>query len=118
MPEHQSVSAYPTVSVIVLNYNSLAHLKANLDSLMALDYPQGRLEIVLADNASTDASLEWVARHYPEVRILQHGTNLGFAEGNTRVGADGPERVGRLPQSRHTCTAELVTGDDACGQVG
>lgn len=72
----------PSVSVLVLNYNSLAHLEANLDSLLALDYPAGKLEIILVDNASTDGSVAWVAEAYPQIRIVRNGQNLGFAEGN------------------------------------
>jgi GT2 family glycosyltransferase len=73
----------PSVSAIVLNYNSLAHLQANLASLFALDYPAERLEIMLADNDSTDTSLQWVAAHFPKVRIVRNGANLGYAGGNT-----------------------------------
>lgn len=72
----------PYVSVIVLNYNSMAHLPHSLTSLQQLAYPAGRLEIILADNASSDGSTEWVAANYPAVRIVQNGANLGFAAGN------------------------------------
>ena len=82
----ENSATYPTISVVVLNYNSLAHLQYNLESLQQSDYPRDHLEIVLADNGSTDGSLDWVAAHYPTVRIVRNGANLGFAEGNT-VGA-------------------------------
>jgi GT2 family glycosyltransferase len=73
---------YPTISIIVLNYNSLMHLRDCLDSLLRLDYRPDRLEVLLADNASSDRSVEWVTAHYPIVRIVQNGSNLGFAGGN------------------------------------
>ncbi|HEX6386583.1 MAG TPA: glycosyltransferase family 2 protein [Anaerolineae bacterium] len=76
------MSSFPSVSVIVLNYNSMAHLSDNLASLHQLDYPADRLEIVLADNASSDGSTEWVAANYPAVRIVENNANLGFAAGN------------------------------------
>ncbi|MBE2201698.1 MAG: glycosyltransferase family 2 protein [Anaerolinea sp.] len=72
----------PTVSILILNYNSMAHLQANLDALTRLDYPADRLEILLVDNASSDGSVAWVAAHYPAVRLVQNGANLGFAAGN------------------------------------
>jgi GT2 family glycosyltransferase len=88
MPEKISLpDNTPFVSVIVLNYNSMAHLPDNLASLHQLDYPAGRLEIVLADNASSDGSTEWVAANYPAVRIVQNGANLGFAAGNNAAAA-------------------------------
>ena len=73
----------PTISIVVLNYNSLTHLRDCLDSLLRLDYRPDRIELLLADNASSDSSVEWVAAHYPIVRIVQNGSNLGFAAGNT-----------------------------------
>ncbi len=72
----------PFVSIIILNYNSLAHLHDNLDSLLTLAYPIDHLEILLVDNASTDDSIQWAAAHYPVVRIIENGANLGFAGGN------------------------------------
>lgn len=72
----------PFISVIVLNYNSLVHLGPNLDSLLSLDYPLDRLEILLVDNASNDVSVEWAAVNYPTVRIVHNEANLGYAGGN------------------------------------
>lgn len=71
-----------SVSILVLNYNSMVHLQDNLDSLLALDYPPEQLEIMLVDNGSSDGSVAWVAEHYPRVRIVENEENLGFAEGN------------------------------------
>ena len=36
-------------------------------------------EVVVADNGSTDASLNWLAHHYPEVRTIALDHNLGYA---------------------------------------
>ncbi|MFZ5917788.1 MAG: glycosyltransferase family 2 protein [Chloroflexota bacterium] len=72
----------PTVSVVVLNYNGLAHLEPCFRSLLALDYPADRLELMLVDNGSTDGSAAWMRTHFPAVRIVETGANLGFAGGN------------------------------------
>ncbi len=82
MPVANDQEYYPTVTVVILNYNSQVHLRDNLDSLLQLDYPSDRLELLLADNASSDGSPAWVAAHYPGVRIALNGSNLGFAAGN------------------------------------
>jgi GT2 family glycosyltransferase len=72
----------PSVTVIVLNYNGLEHLETCFRSLAALDYPTDRLELMLVDNGSTDGSVAWTRVHFPAVRIVEAGRNLGFAGGN------------------------------------
>ncbi|MCB0217545.1 MAG: glycosyltransferase family 2 protein [Chloroflexi bacterium] len=76
-----SPSQRPTVSIVTVNYNGLAHLADCFDSLRRLDYPTDRFEVVCVDNASADASLDFIRAHYPEVRIIEAGGNLGFAAG-------------------------------------
>lgn len=76
------MGTWPTVSVIVLNYNGLRHLDACLSSLLALDYPAGQVELLLVDNGSTDQSLEFVAERFPRVRVHRLPSNVGFAAGN------------------------------------
>ncbi len=78
---------YPTVSVIVLSYNGRRYLEDCLTSLSRLDYPADRLELVLADNASTDGSVAYVRERFSQVRILQFDRNYGFCGGNNRAAA-------------------------------
>lgn len=78
----------PLTSIIVLNFNGREHLPDCLGSLLGLDYPRDRLEIVVVDNGSTDGSLDWVRQYHPGVRIADLGANLGFAEGNNRGAAE------------------------------
>jgi GT2 family glycosyltransferase len=73
---------WPTVSVVVLNYNGKQHLKDCFVSLRALNYPRERCELILVDNASTDNSVDFIRENFSEVRIIQNETNLGFAHGN------------------------------------
>ncbi len=77
----------PTVSVIVLNYNGLRYLEDCFASLRRLDYPADRLELVLADNGSSDGSAEYVREHFAQVRIIQYDQNYGFCIGNNRAAA-------------------------------
>lgn len=72
----------PFVSVIVLTYNGLRHLETVLASLERQSYPRQHYEIILADNGSTDSSLEFTRRRFPNVRIEDLGRNHGFAAGN------------------------------------
>ena len=61
---------YPSVSVIIPVRNRPAEIAACLSSLMHLDYPADKLEIIVVDDASDDATCEAVAR-FPEVRLLR-----------------------------------------------
>jgi GT2 family glycosyltransferase len=68
--------ASPLASIIIPNWNGAAHLPTCLDALRAQTCPD--MEVLVADNASSDGSLELLARRYPEVRVLALGQNLGF----------------------------------------
>jgi poly-beta-1,6-N-acetyl-D-glucosamine synthase len=62
-------SETPSVSVIVPVHNGEAFFEAKLISLLALDYPKDRLEILVASDGSTDRTNEIVKR-FAGVRLL------------------------------------------------
>ena len=66
----------PSVSIVIPNWNGAHHLPVCLESLRAQTHPG--VEVIVADNGSTDDSLELVTRDYPEVRVLALGKNFGF----------------------------------------
>ena len=63
---------WPAVSISLPAYNEEARLADTLDALLALDYPQDRLEIVVVSDASSDATDE-IAASYADrgVRLLR-----------------------------------------------
>jgi GT2 family glycosyltransferase len=69
----------PRVSILIVNFNGASYLRACLDSLRALTWPNR--ELVVVDNASSDQSLEVLA-DYPEAAVVRSSVNLGFAGGN------------------------------------
>lgn len=73
----------PRFSVIIVSWNALEHLKNYLPSVVATEYQD--FEIILADNASTDGSREWVEAQYPEVKITTFDKNYGYCGGNNRA---------------------------------
>jgi GT2 family glycosyltransferase len=81
----------PRISVIVLNCNGRAWLGPCLTALAA-QTGAPPFEVVLADNGSTDGSTELVTRAFPTVRVVDNGSNLGFAAGNNAAAraAQGP----------------------------
>ncbi|MDI6896843.1 glycosyltransferase family 2 protein [Methanocella conradii] len=68
------------VSVIVVNYNGRAFLDKCLGSLRRQSYPS--MEVLLVDNGSSDGSVEFARKKYPEVKVIENGENLGFAKAN------------------------------------
>ncbi len=72
----------PDVAVVILNLNGRPWLDDCLSSLQQSTIP---LEVVVADNGSTDDSVAYVCEHYPRVRVVELGKNWGFAEGYNRA---------------------------------
>ena len=67
----------PLVSIVIPSYNGMAHLPVCLAAVRAQTYRP--FETILVDNGSTDESLGWVGREFPEVRSLALGRNHVFA---------------------------------------
>jgi GT2 family glycosyltransferase len=77
MTRRESVmSDRPLVSIVVPNWNGIAHLPTCLDALRRQTYPH--LEILVVDNGSTDGSPGAVRRDYREVRLIALPENRGF----------------------------------------
>ena len=70
----------PDVAVIIVSYNSAAHLGECLRSVFAHS-ARTRLEVLVLDNASSDDSAALVRTQFPAVKLLTPGRNLGFAAG-------------------------------------
>ena len=81
----------PKVSVVVASYNGERTLKACLDSLERLNYPD--YEVILVDDGSTDATRQ-IAFAHPNVRYFRHEKNLGLSVArNTGIAAATGEIV-------------------------
>jgi GT2 family glycosyltransferase len=66
----------PLVSIVIPHWNQAAWLPVCLGALEAQTYP--RVEVIVADNASTDGSRELLAEGYPWVRVVALPENRGF----------------------------------------
>ena len=71
-------------SVIILTYNNIEFTKTCLDSLaLFTDYPDW--ELILVDNASSDATPAYLtsyAQEHSNVKVILNSTNVGFPAGN------------------------------------
>jgi GT2 family glycosyltransferase len=74
------------VSIVVLTASGPRHLPQCLDSLRHHDWPASDTEVIVVDNGSSEDPTAIAERHYPGVRVIRTGNNLGFAGGNN-VGA-------------------------------
>jgi GT2 family glycosyltransferase len=71
------------LSIIIVNWNTRALLKACLESVE--NHLDGlAAEIIVVDNASTDGSVETVKKHFPNVRLVANSENRGFAAANNQ----------------------------------
>ena len=71
------------VAIVILNWNGLKMLQTYLSNVVAMS--ADRADIWVADNFSTDGSMEWVVNNHPEVRTIQRDKNYGFAGGYNRA---------------------------------
>ncbi len=79
----RSMPHLPRVSIVIVTWNGRHLLEKCLPSVVATDYPD--LEIIVADNASTDGTATWLAEQYPEVKVVRHPENWAFCRGNNEA---------------------------------
>ncbi len=73
----ETISSFPAVAVVIVNWNGLMFLPACLLALSRQTHPN--VEIVVVDNASTDGSVAYLEQHHPHIQIIRNARNVGFA---------------------------------------
>lgn len=68
------------ISIIILNWNGSELLRKYLPSVVQYSNPD-IADIVVADNGSTDESLQILNTEFPDVRVIELDQNHGFAKG-------------------------------------
>lgn len=66
------------IAVVILNWNGAKLLEQFLPSIIAFS---NEATIYVADNASTDTSIQVIKEQFPSVKIIQNDGNYGFANG-------------------------------------
>ena len=66
------------IAVVILNWNGQKLLETFLPSVLQFS---DQATIYVADNASTDNSIEYLKTNFPKVKIIQNKENFGFAKG-------------------------------------
>jgi len=109
------------ISVCIVSWNVQADLARCLASLF--EDPQAcAAEVIVVDNASTDSTLQLLARDYPQVALLANDTNRGFAAASNQAlrCATGRYLLLLNPDTLvpSGALAELVTAADAHPAAG
>lgn len=73
---------FPFVSILIVNYNGRHLLEDCLSSLQNISYPKNSYEVIVVDNNSSDDSVPFMQKHYPQVQVIRSDENLGFTGGN------------------------------------
>ncbi len=73
----------PFVSIVMPNFNGGGFVVETINSLIGLDYPPERFEIIVVDNSSTDDSLKAVRKEYAlyidsgRLKVIENDANRG-----------------------------------------
>ena len=70
-------------AIVILNWNGEKMLDLFLPTV--IKFSQDEADVWVADNASTDGSMNLLARKFPSVKTLRLDRNYGFAEGYNRA---------------------------------
>jgi GT2 family glycosyltransferase len=73
---------HPPVYIIVLTYRMRDVVRSCIQSLLRLTYSNYKLVIV--DNGSNDGTEEMLQDEFPDLPLLQTGSNLGYTGGNNK----------------------------------
>jgi GT2 family glycosyltransferase len=71
------------LSIGIVTYNGKSILKQCLDSIFQTPIVVS-FEVIVIDNASVDATCEWLKETYPQVRLVENKENRGIAVGNNQ----------------------------------
>ena len=70
------------VAIVILNWNGRKMLQEFLPSVVE---HSATAQIVVADNGSTDDSVEFLRTNYPQIQLVINDKNYGFAEGYNKA---------------------------------
>lgn len=72
--------SFPTVLIVIINWNGKDDLLQCLASIKKLNYPKDNYKVLVIDNGSSDGYQAPVSRIYPGVHLLENKENIGYAK--------------------------------------
>ena len=90
MPCHRISDKMPFISVIVPSYNESKFIRFCMESLINLNYPQDKFEIIVVDNGSTDDTVSICSEYTPKIYVAPDLTvgglrNFGARKANGQI---------------------------------
>ena len=73
------------VSIVIPTYNGKSVLGACIQSILRMDYPRNKYEIIVVDNNSSDGTEQFLKKYYPNVKIIKNANNMGYVAINVAV---------------------------------
>lgn len=74
----------PLTAIVILNWNGKHYLERFLPGVVKYSTSPSSF-VVVADNGSTDGSVEWISLHYSSVRVIRFEKNHGFTGGYNKA---------------------------------
>ena len=98
------------VAVVILNWNGRKMMERFMPSVMehSVSDEKYAVSVIVADNGSTDGSVEFLSEHFPEVSVILLDKNYGFAEGYNRALAQVEADYYVLLNSDVECTPNWI----------
>jgi len=95
---HGALEETPSIAVIVPCYNEEETITATCESLLALEYPTDKLEVILVDDGSTDGTAAAIAQFagHPQVRIISKENGGKHTALNAGIASTSAEFIGCL----------------------
>ncbi len=91
--QYEEVSHYkPQVSIVVASRNEEKNIERTLASLAALEYPKEKLEVIIVDDCSTDATpriMQRYAQQFPFIRTMTAKPSESHLRGKSNAIAQG-----------------------------
>ena len=72
--------SFPSVFIIIVNWNGKDVILECLDSLTGQHYPRDKYRILVIDNASSDGSQAAIRERYPGAALVENRSNLGYVK--------------------------------------
>ena len=97
-PTPKNLGHYPSVAITVPCLNEEKTVGKTIDSLLALDYPKHKLEILVVDDGSTDNTWQILQRYksHKHVRLFQKTNGGKYTALNLALGHTSAELIGCL----------------------